>query len=56
MKSAEMKFSSDFAGWQSVHNKVMLIFKRNKLYSGSNYEQIEVRECLLSFGADFFVF
>ena len=26
------------------------------MYSGRNYEQIEVRECLLSFGAETFVF
>jgi len=31
-------------------------FHRSKFYSGSNYEQIEVRECLLSFGAESFVF
>jgi len=27
-----------------------------KVYSGRNQEQIEVRECLLSFGAESFVF
>jgi hypothetical protein len=27
-----------------------------KFYSGRNYEQIEIRECLLSFGAKSFVF
>ena len=27
-----------------------------KFYSGTNEEQIEVRECLLSFGAESFVF
>jgi len=27
-----------------------------KLYSGRNYEQIEVSKCLLSFGAECFVF
>ena len=30
--------------------------KQSKFYSGRNYEQIEVRECLLSFGAESFVF
>ena len=29
---------------------------RSKFYSGRNEEQIEVRECLLSFGAEYFVF
>jgi hypothetical protein len=28
----------------------------SKFYSGRNYEQTEVRECLLSFGAEYFVF
>jgi len=28
----------------------------SKLYSGRNYEQIQVRECLLSFSAEYFVF
>ena len=31
-------------------------FNKSKFYSGKNYEQIEVRECLLSFGAESFVF
>jgi hypothetical protein len=30
--------------------------KESKFYSGRNSEQIEVRECLLSFGAESFVF
>jgi len=30
--------------------------KRSKFYSGRNQEQIEVREFLLSFGAESFVF
>jgi len=29
---------------------------KSKFYSGRNYEQIEVREYLLSFGAESFVF
>jgi len=29
---------------------------KSKFYSGRNEEQIEVRECLLSFGAESFVF
>ena len=29
---------------------------KSKFYSGRNYEQIEFRECLLSFGAERFVF
>jgi len=29
---------------------------RSKFYSGRNWEQTEVRECLLSFGAESFVF
>ena len=29
---------------------------RSKFYSGRNQEEIEVRECLLSFGAESFVF
>jgi hypothetical protein len=29
---------------------------KSKFYSGRNYEQIEVRECLLSFGTKSFVF
>ena len=29
---------------------------KSKFYSGRNKEQIEVRECLLSFGAESFVF
>jgi len=29
---------------------------KTKFYSGRNYEQIEDRECLLSFGAECFVF
>jgi len=28
----------------------------SKLHSGRNNEQIEVRECFLSFGAEYFVF
>ena len=28
----------------------------SKLYSGRNYEQIQVRECLLSIGAEYFIF
>jgi hypothetical protein len=28
----------------------------SKFYEGINEEQIEVRECLLSFGAEYFVF
>jgi hypothetical protein len=31
-------------------------FNKSKLYSGRNLEQIEVRQCLLSFGAEYFVF
>jgi hypothetical protein len=30
--------------------------KQQKFHSGRNYEQIEVRECLLAFGAESFVF
>jgi hypothetical protein len=30
-------------------------FNKSKFYSEGNYEQIEVRECLLSFGAECFV-
>jgi hypothetical protein len=29
---------------------------KSKLYSGINYEQTEIRECLPSFGAESFVF
>jgi len=29
---------------------------KSKFYSGRNYEQIEVRECLLLFGEESFVF
>jgi hypothetical protein len=29
---------------------------KSKFYSGINEEQIEVRQCLLSFGAETFVF
>jgi len=28
---------------------------KSKFYSGRSLEQIEVRECLLSFGAEYFV-
>jgi hypothetical protein len=31
-------------------------FNRSKFYSERNKEQIEVKECLLSFGAETFVF
>jgi len=31
-------------------------FKKSKFYSGRNYEQIEARKCLLTFGAESFVF
>jgi hypothetical protein len=29
---------------------------KSKLYSGRNYEQIEVKECVLLLGAEYFVF
>jgi hypothetical protein len=31
-------------------------FNKSKFYSGRNKEQFEIRECLLSFGAESFVF
>jgi hypothetical protein len=31
-------------------------FNKSKFYSGKNLELIEIRECLLSFGAESFVF
>jgi hypothetical protein len=40
-----------------LRNSLFRIISLNKkLYSGRNYEQIEVRECLLLFGAASFVF
>ena len=32
------------------------VFNKSKFYSGRNEEQIEARKCLLSFGAEPFVF
>ena len=44
----------------SEDNMLVQIFGNNlnksKFYSGRNEEQTEVRECLLSFGAESFVF
>ena len=41
-------------GWDS--SNIWEKPNESKFYSGRNYGQIEVRECLLTFGAESFVF
>jgi len=42
--------------WIHILIDVMNKFNESKFYCGRDYEQIEVRKCLLSFGAESFVF
>jgi len=41
-------------GWKSLN--IWENFNNPKFYSGRNKEQTEIRKCLLSFGAESFVF
>jgi hypothetical protein len=44
-----------FEGWKNS-NSWEQPYNKSKFYSGRNSEQIEVMECWLSFGAEYFVF
>jgi hypothetical protein len=51
-----MKTDSSSYEWVEEFRYLGNNFNKSKFYSGRNKEQIEVRECLISFGAESFVF